>query len=527
MGILSTIDRQIRAETIMQDGSWRSHPLFDGYESESGIRVNERTGIRNPTVWACVRWRGHQFAMLPKKVNENVEMQGRMTLRPAPKHPLYRIISSTPNPTIDTFGYFALLSADLDLWGNHYSVIERGSSTGRLRALWRIRPDMVRIEQDDDGSLTYCVQDDKGGEQRFSSARILHIRGLGFDGIRGYSPIRMMMNTIGWSEAAQRYGNSFFKNASRPSGIISTDMPVKKEVKPEIIEALRASREKVGSLILIEGATKYHPLSMPNDEAQFLETLQYQEEKICGIMETPQHKVQILRRSTNNNIEHQAIEAVTDCLQPLCVRVEKAFEHQLLSDEPSSGLGGGTERDRYSMQCELKGLLRGDTAAQTAHLQAMFDRGIYSGNDCADYLGNAPFEGGDQRFINRAYGPLDMAAEWSKVSQNNPSPAEPDPGKGETEKKAQAFFPLFRDCVGRTINRRDREKAADAIFRPILCSMAQALDATVGDSFLDRYLAAIGKRAAGWDEGKADEITSTEFERAVNELGGTHAQEKD
>src|SRR3990167_5268280 len=125
-------------------------------------------------------------------------------------------------------------------------------------------------------------------------------------------------------------------------------------------------------------------------------------------------------RDMNNSITEQAtINSVTRYLAPFCVNIEQQLNLQLLSDRPSSGRGGGTERARYFFQSELKGLLRGDTAAQTSHLQAMFDRAIYSANDCRMYLGQEPFEGGDMRVINGAFVPLDKL---DKIAEQRTAP---------------------------------------------------------------------------------------------------------
>lgn len=515
MGILSTLDRQIRDETYKQDGTWLSDWLRGGVDSDSGISVNEKTGIRISTVWKCVNWRANQFGMLPKKVNERVEISGRIAQRPAPKHPLYRVVHTNPNPTITAKAYFGLISADLHLWGNSYAIIERGIDTGRLKNIWRLRPDFVRLSTET-GELIYMVTTDAGHEEPFLPGEILHIRGLGFDGIKGYSPMRINMQTLGWNAAAARYGAQFFKNASRPSFLAIAPATIKdKDAKENLVKSLTKAGRQAGEGLLIEGALDIKTLTMPQDEAQFIETMQYQEEDIVGIMGVPQHKVQILRRSTNNNIEHQGIESVTDCIQPLAVDVEQWMNLQLLSDDPSSGRGGGTERDRFFVECELKGMLRGDTAAQTAHIMAMIDKGVYSQNDARDYLGLTPIDGGDTYWMNLAYAPLDNIDEMLTAKAEEPD--EENPTTRETQARfAKSFGRLFRDAVGRTLSRKkDRDKCVPGIFQGIVVSLAEGLGRTTMDAFISEYLAAMGKRSLDWTETTADETASKELDRAV------------
>jgi len=517
---------QPRAETYADpydrdNPNWLQRFLTGGEESDSGIAVNESTAIKNPIIWKCVNWRAKMFGMLPKKLKERTELFGRPAQIEAQNHPLFPLLHTAPNPTITSAAWFGLISADLHLWGNSYALIERGSATGRIRALWRLRPDMVRVCVEY-SEIVYYVRDDHGGEKRFGTGDILHIRGLGFDGIQGYSPIRMMMQTIGWSGAARRYGAQFFKKASRPSFLAIAPAAIgDPKKKQELIKALTMSGREAGQGLLIEGAMEIKPLTMPQDEAQFVETIQMQDEDIAGVMEVKPHEIGIMRNMTNNNVEQETISSVTRCLQPFAIGVEQWLDLQLLSDAPSSGRGGGTERDRFFVQCELKVLLRGDTAAQTAHIIAMRDRGIYSGNDCADYLGLPSFEGGDVRVINRAYGPIDMIREWSMTSQNNPPSTTGGNGNSDSAEGAKSSFSrIFRDAVGRTINRKqDRHGFVVMTFEPILSGIAANLN--VDDPvFITGYLGAMGERSATWDKDNADRISTEELTRVVDALIG-------
>ncbi len=542
MGLLATLDRSIKNASYIDREGWFADWLRGNDRdeaSDSGISITPKNGIQLSTVYKCVNWRANQFGMLPKKINERVQMFGRMAQQPAPTHPLYRIVHTNPNPMITAKAYFGIVSADLHLWGNSYAYIERGANTGRLRNLWRFRPDMVRIEQDKDtGALTYCISNG-GPEEKFPSYEVLHIRGLGFDGIQGYSPIHLMRNLLGWNAATTRYGAQFFKNASRPSGLISlpAGATMKKEVKDALLENLSKSGREAGKLLLIEGALEYKPLTMPQDDAQFIETTEHQEEDIIGVMGVPQHKVQVLRRSTNNNIEQQGIEAVTDCLQPLCCEVEQWMNLQLLSGDPSSGRGGGTERDRYFMECELKALLRGDTKAQTDHVVAMIQTGVYSQNMALDYLGETPFAGGEDHWMNLAYGTMDeikkLLATKSEPEPdaNDPNePAEPpEPPANVLQREivarfSKAYGRIFRDTVGRVASKgklTEREKSAIASFRAPFEGLAEGLQVKLDDDFTERYLCSLSKRAATWGDAAGwDRITRDELDRAIKAILG-------
>jgi HK97 family phage portal protein len=519
-----------RAATFSETEGWLADWVRGGSgETDSGIYVNPRNGLsKSSTVWKCVQWRANQFGMLPKKVNERTQILGRDAQRPAPLHPLHRIVHTNPNPMLSAKAYWGLVSADLHLWGNSYAYIERGPSTGRPRNLWRFTPGSVALDTEK-SQLRYRVTDETRGIQEFFlPEEILHIRGLGYDGLQGYSPITLMRQQLGWNAAAMRYGAQFFKNAGRISALISITNPIKPEAKTALIESLSKSGREAGKVALIEGDAKYSQMSMPQDDAQFIETMQFQEEDICGIMGVPQHKVGILRRSTNNNIEHQGIESVTDCIQPLAVEVEQWVNLQLLSHAPSSGRGGGTERERYFMECELKGLMRGDTAAQTAHIMTMIDKGVYSQNDARDYLGLPPVEGGDTYWMNMAYGPLDTIKELmtKELEAPEPEPEGDPPTENAAEKEMQARFArvysrTFTDAFRRTVNKdkvQERKRVASTAFGAALGIIADGQGIELDEGFTQRYLGGIALRSLDWTKEQEAETVAAELERAVTAI---------
>lgn len=525
MGLLAAIDQQIRASA---EGNEHSGPLHDfwyndtGESSDSGIQITEKGALRISTVWKCVDWWYRMYGTLPHKLFERTTMFGKSAQVEAVDHRLHELIHTAPSPGMSSAEWHGLIAADLKTRGNFYAAIVRDEFA---RILWlpRLRPDYVRPAVEDK-KFWYFIKGDDGREVKFYPDEVLHIRGMGFDGMVGYSPVTMQMNLLGWNRATQRYGAQFFKNASRPSGLVELTNGIKPERRTEIIEALRASGRDAGKLVLIEGATKFHKMTLDQDEAQFLLTYQQQEEDIAGLFGVSPHEIGINRNINNSITEQQTINSVTRSLNPFTVSVEQQMDLQLLSTRSSSGVGGSTERKRYFFQSNLKGLLRGDTAAQTAHIIAMRDRGIYDGNDCAAYLGNPAFEGGDIRVINRAYGPLDMIDKWSMTSQNNP-PAKPQDSDSASDtsdtKKALAmcFRATMRDAVGRTCSRKkDRELFAATAFRSVIEGIAGILNVAADGGFINGYLDALGKRSQDWKEAQAEAITDIEMERIINVL---------
>jgi HK97 family phage portal protein len=553
MSLLARIDQRIRAADTQ--GSYG--PINDFWynsvptESNAGVSVTPENAMRNSTVWKCVRWKSRQFAKVPKKMYERVFKFGRWSREEALDHPLYSIVHKRPNPVEPSFAFFEKLSQDLDLYGNFYAFIQT-NDFGRPKYLWRLRPDRCRIQTRVvfDGNapggkrteLVYYFTDETGEEHPFFEDEILHVRGLGFDGIRGYSPIRMLMNNIGWNVATERYGALFFRNASRPSGVLSSPGVIKEPQKSELIAQLTKSGRNAGSLMLVEGALEYNKLSFDQDEAQFIQTIEMQQEDICGEFEVMPHKIGILRHTNNSTLENQNIEAATDTLHPLCERVEQWFEYKLLRDSPSSGIGGGREMDRFFMECELKGMMRGDTAARTAFYVAMRNIGVMSANDIR-VEENMPLDADGDIYVMQS-----GFATVGRIADGTATKAGQQPGKPVTKPQQdkainnptkaiaaapvdKVFEPLFKDAVGRAMHRTripERQKLALQVFQPLLASLAKACDFTYTTEFMSNYLTNLGTRIAGapWENSDVQGIAEAELQRAIGTFSNGGVYEK-
>jgi len=538
VGFLEVIDQSIRAENESSppgpmDDFWYND-IGESLESDSGIRITPQSAKTISTVWKALNWWFRIYGTLPHKLYERATLLGKPAAIEAVDHPLYDIIHSAPNPGMTAADFHGFIPVDKRTWGNFYAFIQR-NTFGKPVALWRIRPDYVTPKMKGRQFL-YEIRGDDGLPKPFFPDEILHLPAISNDGRVGLSAVRANHNVLGWNRATVRYGGQFFNNASRPSGIISLNSPIKdKEVKKELVDNMRRSGKEAGKLLLIEGAATFTKMTLDQDEAQFILTHNLQEEDLCGIFDVFPHEVGITRNSNNSITEQLTINTVTRHLTPECVRNEQGMNLQLLSDIPSSGRGGGTERSRYFFQSEIKSLMRGDTAAQVAFLKAMRDLGIYNGDQIADFIGEQPYEGGDTRVINGAYVPLDMLREIAKRRKPGDVGAPNGPGGDPpTENKRDAAIPskfvevaarvresysfLFADAVGRVISRKkpqERAKYTPIAFRPVLSGLTHALGVKASTDFMDRYLAALSERSAVWE---SEAVSSEELGRAMDAL---------
>ena len=234
----------------------------------SGKSVTERTAMQTTAVYACVRIIAETVASLPLHVYEYTDSGKQRVFT----HPLYRLLHDIPNPEMNSFVMREVMMSHLLLWGNSYSQIIRNGK-GEITALYPLMPEKMKIERGEDKRLYYTYSSDKDDSIIFNKNEILHVVGLGFDGLIGYSPIAMAKNAIGLSIAAEEYGSSFFSNSGTPSGVLEHPGVLK---EPEKVRdawyRAYGGNTNAHKVAVLEENMHFKPISINPQEAQFLET---------------------------------------------------------------------------------------------------------------------------------------------------------------------------------------------------------------------------------------------------------------
>ncbi|MGI6545962.1 MAG: phage portal protein [Fastidiosipilaceae bacterium] len=344
-----------------------STPRFFFAPTSSGKQVTEKTAMQSAAVYACVRVIAETIASLPLHLYRYVD-EGK---KRDPSHPLYTLLHNAPNPEMTSFIFRETLMTHLLLWGNAYAQILRNGH-GEIVGIYPLLPDRMQVARDEDKNLIYLYQ--SGMKQiAFRQEEILHIPGLGFDGLVGYSPIAMARNAIGMAMATEEFGSSFFSNGAAPGGILEHPGTLKdpSKVRESWEELFKGSGNANRVAVLEEGMT-YKQIGIPPNEAQFLETRKYQTEEICRIYRVPPHLVADLDKATFSNIEHQSISFVVHTIRPWLVRLEQAMDKALLYPE---------EQTRYFVEFNVDGLLRGDYESRMQGYATARQNGWMSAND--------------------------------------------------------------------------------------------------------------------------------------------------
>lgn len=382
-----------------------AYPYYFG-STTSGKTVTPRNAMRITAVYSCVRIISETIASLPLHTFKYTE-NGREKVY---KHPLYHLLHDEPNTEMTSFVFRETLMSHLLLWGNSYAQIIR-NGFGDVVGLYPLLPNKMEVVRSgEDNKIYYIYQTDNKGQVVLPADEVLHVPGLGFDGLIGYSPIAMTKNAIGLASASEEYGSKFFANGGTLSGVLEHPGTLKdpEKLRTEWERVYGGSGNAYKTAILEEGM-KYTPISVSPSDAQFLETRKFQINEICRIFRVPPHMVADLEKSTFSNIEQQSLDFVTNTIRPWLVRLEQSMAQKLL--KPS-------EKNEYTISFNVDGLLRGDYQSRMNGYAIGIQNGFMSPNDVRELEGfnRIPAEqGGDNYFANGNFTKLEDAGNWNKA----------------------------------------------------------------------------------------------------------------
>ena len=363
----------------------------DEYSSRSaaGIRIDASNALQVGAVFSCLRVLAETIACLPLHV---LERQPRGTRR-ASELPLYKRLHQQPNGWQTSFEWREQAVFHIGLWGDAYSEI-RGGASGAVDQLVPLHPSRMKVERVENGRLRYLYREENGRETVYSQDAILHMRGPSDDGVHGMSIVESCKDAIALARACELHGARYFGNGARPGFVLSTDGDLNAEARESLRQNWERMHGGVGNsnrTAVLVGGLK--PLEIPQSsmhDAQFIEARKWQLAEIARLFRVPLH---LLGAETSpGSVEHAGLDFVQHTILPWLRRFESAFVRDLISDD-----------DRYFVEFDVRGLMRGDAASRSAYYRAMWDIGALSTNDILELENRNPVEGGDER-----YRPLNM-----------------------------------------------------------------------------------------------------------------------
>lgn len=409
-----------------------------GPRASSGVAVGEETALGATAVYRAVSILAETIGSLPLHVYERGD-NGARRLRP--DHPVQAVIDQ-PNPHHTRMGWLECMLASQALWGNSYDFLQF-DRRGRLVELLPLLPGKTHPIRD--GRTVKFEHHLPGGERLVLRAdEVAHVPWLGTDGLAGKSPIRLHRESIGLALAAESFGARFFGSGSKPSGVLQSPQNLSAEVVALIREQwaqTQAGLDNAHKLAVLPNGLTWQAIGVNPEDAQFLETRQFQVVEVARIYGVPPHLLGALERATFSNVEEQDINFVRHSIRPRCVRIEQVLNRRLFNAE---------ERGRLYVQFSLEGLLRGDSAARSAFYREMWGIGAMSVNEIRGLENLNPVDGGDERYVPLNMVPVSQAAQLLEAD---------DDAGGERARRAARLREL-RGAQRRSVGERQRIQGA-------------------------------------------------------------------
>ena len=396
--------------SLANPAAWLVH-FFGGGEAMAGVHVNERSAAGVPAIYACVRIIAEAIACLPLQVMERLPGGGR---QPAVDHPLYELLHDRPNDVQTSFVLRETASAHQALWGNGYMFVERDARSLRPLGLYTLMPDQLtpkRVGRE----IVYEHRPTNGPAIQILAGNILHWPALGWDGIQGVSPIRLMRESVGLSMATERFGARFFGSGAHPSGILTHPQKFSSDAVQERVlaswTAAHSGLNRSQKTAILEEGMDWKAITIPPEDAQFLQTRELQVREAARMYKVPLHMLADMTGAPAANVEQNAIDFVVHTITPWVVRQEQEMNLKLLRED---------ERKRYFIKYNVTALLRGDSRARAEFYKSLFGIGALSPNDIRSLEDMNPIEGGDRYFVPLNMVPIESA---DAVLENKTEPA--------------------------------------------------------------------------------------------------------
>jgi HK97 family phage portal protein len=353
----------------------------------AGSTVNHHTALTIAAVYQAVNVYANTIAGLDLYLMKRHEKGGHS---PAFSHRNFDMLHCRPNPVMTSFTFRQTITGHAVTQGNGYAAIER--SDGDPRRLHLQDPQNVRPEVHDDGTLWYH----RIREHDDIPARdMVHFHGLGYDGLKGYSPITVARETFGLAMAQEKWQSALMGNSATPNGILEYPGTLKQDAKDRLLDEFNRRHQgsdRAGNVAVFTGGLKWVQTSFSPADAELILGRGFTVAEVARIFNLPQHMLGMLEHATFSNIEEQNRQFYQLSLMPWLRMMEQELDVKLFTR---------AERKVYFVRFDVKTLLRGDSEAQTKQDESDFEHGFKSINEIRLSRGDNPIDdpAADKHFI--------------------------------------------------------------------------------------------------------------------------------
>ena len=424
MGIFDFFSKNKDSKVVEERNVYGQTIVGSNFYNASGESVTKDQALRVAAVWSCVRVLSETIASLPISQFEK-DISGNKTVKK--DSPLNFLVGEQPSPLFNSFMFFERMLVDLSMEGNFFAYIERDNG-GFPIGLHPIECSDVDIYTAPRGKgIYYDIKDNNSNNMypytgRVKGMNMLHVKGLSFDGIEGKAPIEVAAETLGIAIALDKHAGSFFKNGANVGGILKHPGTLKAETAKRLRESWSsnyAGTNNTGKTAILEEGMEFQARSIPNNQAQFIESREYQISDICRIFRVPNHLVNDLSNATYSNIEAQQIDFVVHTITPWIKRIESELNSKLIPSKKR-----GVEYFKFN----LNAILRGDSKARADYYRTLVNIGVMSPDEVRSLEDLNSIGGASESYYMQSnMMPIDRLGEGtSRADIDNNKPTEDD-----------------------------------------------------------------------------------------------------
>lgn len=367
--------------------------------SVAGVMVTPQTALTFTAYYSAIKVIAEDLSSLPLLEFQSLPGGGCTVL---PRSPISALFDWSPDGECPDLNWRESYISHCLSWGNGYAEV-LWSDDGRPLAANLIHPSTIKPKRDQStGRLYYELETADSivgprGTRAIPPWKILHLAGLGFNGLVGYSPVGLHREAIGLGKATEQYGAAFFGNGAQPSGVIEFKRTMKAEALKhfrEMWNLIHQGSAGAHKVALLEEGASWKSIGVPPEDAQFLATRAFQVLEICRIFRLPPHKLADFSTASYSNIEAANEDYIISCLRPWARRLEKAINFRLIGRD-------GFLAGRY-VKHDFRPLLLRTAKDEADFYQKMFQIGLYSIDEIKALRGENPIgaaAGGAKRFV--------------------------------------------------------------------------------------------------------------------------------
>lgn len=366
-----------------------------GGTSASGKRVTVDNALQLSAVWACVRLLSESVSTLPLRLYERRDDGSRVQ---ATEHPLYRLLTVSPNAEMTPARFILMIVASIALRGNAF--VEKKRVGSRIVALVPLLPQCMVVKRLDTGRLEYTYTEN--GQQRVIGEKdLMHIRGFGLDGVCGLLPVNTGRDIFGAAMSADEAAAKVFAQGMQASGILSSDTKLtdvqREQLRKNLTNFMGSTNS--GKILVAEAGLKYQGITMNPEAAQMLETRNFAIEEICRWFRVPPFMVGHMNKQSSwaSSVEGMNLQWLTNGLRPLLENIEQEISRCLLDND-----------GRYFAEFSVEGLLRADSAGRASYYTTGLQNGWMSRNEVRRLENLPPIPGGDVYTVQSNLLPIDQ-----------------------------------------------------------------------------------------------------------------------